>query len=420
VPSAAVAARKPAESDPPLFGAVGEATGRAMKKIVILREELETIRMGALSEIDRLTSKLKDTINSYFLRFKTEDSYTWSMYRGNPAHTGTVGPTHRMVEGKLKFTHDIGPEVKTSPTVTTQHIFTAAGDGNEFHCIDLDSGELVWKTVFDAKITSPAATSWDGFAYVPCEDQHLYSVGIESGLIQWKFHLDDIVLNTPCVDGTNVYLTSREGYLIALDASHCQLKWISPWESAFSEPTTGMVNIFIGTYDGCLMNVWQGSGDIKWKTKSLGQATSSASFYSGNLFYSLPESDKSRGYLYSLDAETAKINWRHETIASLACTSAIAKDNIYLVAQNALESLTAGDAQKRWRFGTETPIRSCPTVIDQAVFLTTKAGVIHAVDTETGKELWSKELGAGVIGSGAYADGTLVLNCEDGKLYAFE
>jgi len=41
------------------------------------------------------------------------------------------------------------------------------------------------------------------------------------------------------------------------------------------------------------------------------------------------------------------------------------------------------------------------------------------VDTETGKELWSKELGAPAIGSSAYADGTLVVSCEDGKLYAF-
>ncbi|OGD76843.1 MAG: hypothetical protein A2Y64_05110 [Candidatus Coatesbacteria bacterium RBG_13_66_14] len=391
-----------------------------MKRIIIHQEELETIRKGALNEVDRLTSKLKDTINSYFLRFKTEDVHTWSMYRGNPAHTGTAGPTHRMIEGKLKFTHEIGPKVNTSPIVTTQHVFTAAGDGNEFHCLNLESGELVWKTAFDAKVTSPAATSWDGFVYVPCEDQHLYSIGIESGLIRWKFHLDDIVLNTPCVDGTNVFLTSREGYLVALDATHCQLKWISPWESAHSEPTTGEVNIFIGTYDGCLMSVWQGSGDIKWKTKSLGKATSSATYHSGRLFYSLPESDKSRGYLYCLDAETAKILWRHETIASLTCTSSVSRDNIYFVAQNYLESLTAEDAQKRWRFGTETPIRFCSTVIDQAVFITTKAGIIHAVDTETGKELWSKELGAGVIGSSAYADGTLVVSCEDGKLYAFE
>ncbi|MCK4594900.1 PQQ-like beta-propeller repeat protein [bacterium] len=390
-----------------------------MKRIVISTEELETIRKGALNEIDRLTSKLRDTMNSYFLRFKTEDVHTWSMYRGNPAHTGTAGPTHDMIEGKLKFSYRVGPNIKTSPIVTPQHIFTAANGGNEFHCISLESGELVWKSVFDSRVTSPAATSWDGFVFVPCDDQQLYSIGIESGLIRWKFHMDDIVLNTPCVDGTNVFLTSREGYLIALDGSHCQLKWISPWESAFSEPSAGEVNIFIGTYDGCLMSVWQGSGDIKWKTKSLGKATSSAAYYDKRVFYSLPESDKSRGYLYALDAQSAKILWRYETIASITCSSAIAKDCIYIVVQNYLESLTVADAQKRWRFGTETPIRSCPTVIDDAVFIVTKAGVVHAVDVNTGKEIWNKELGGGVVGSSAYGNGALVVSCEDGLLYAF-
>jgi len=37
----------------------------------------------------------------------------------------------------------------------------------------------------------------------------------------------------------------------------------------------------------------------------------------------------------------------------------------------------------------------------------------------TGKEIWNKELGGGVVGSSAYANGTLVVSCEDGMLYAF-
>jgi len=391
-----------------------------MKNIVISQEELDAIRNGALNEIDRLTAKLKDTLESYFLRFRTDEVHTWSMYRGNPAHTGTVGPTHRMVGGRLKFTREIGPGVKTPPIVTPQHIFTPAAGGSELECLALETGEQVWSFSLGAKATSPAVVSWDGFVYVPTDDQELYSIGVESGLLRWRFHLDDLVLCSPCVDGTSVFLSTREGYLLALDAQSSKLKWMSPWESAFSEPTAAKANIFIGTYDGCLMSVWQGSGDIRWKTACLGKATSSATYHDGRVYYSLPESDERRGSIHCLNAETAEIIWRHETPADMSCTSAVSGESLYLVAQNRLESLTAADARKRWSFSTETPIRSCPTVIEPAVFVTTRAGVVHAVDSKNGKELWKYDLGTGIVGSAAYAGGLLVVAGEDGKLYAFE
>ncbi|MBD3400449.1 MAG: PQQ-binding-like beta-propeller repeat protein [Candidatus Coatesbacteria bacterium] len=398
------------------------------KHIKISQEELELIRKGALAEVDRLMVKLKDTINSYFLRFRAEDVHTWSCYRGNPGHTGTIGPTAEALKGEPAFTYEVGDGIVTAPTLTPDHILTAAGGGNELHCIDLQSGERSWALKLEHEITTPAAIGWDGYVYIAAADRQVYSIGIESGLIRWSFSVDDRILQTPCLHEESLFLTTQEGYLVAVDTTRGMLKWISPWESAFSEPTIGRGVLYLSTYDGCLMSVYIGSGDIRWKTESYGNAGSSAAFYDNKLYFSIPETageleDKlgsNRPYLLVIDAHTGELLWKHETIASLISTPAVFNGRVYTVAQNYLEALSAVDGQKVWRAATKTPIRTSPVVTDDLVYVVTKGDLLHAFDIFQGEETWSHQLPAACVGSPAYSSGRLVLTAEDGKLYAFK
>jgi outer membrane protein assembly factor BamB len=391
-----------------------------MAKIEITAEELDILRRNALSEVDHLTAKLRSTIDSYFDRFNVDKQFTWTMYRGNPAHTGSIGATDKTPVGKLRYNHAIGAGVQTAPTVTTKHIFTAAADGHELHCLSLDSGELVWKLSFHGKITTSVATSWDGFAYVACDDNYLYSVGIETGLIRWRFRTDDIIQNTPCVDGTMVFVTTRDGLLVCLNAMNGQMKWVSPWESAFSEPITHKRSVYFGTYDGCLLAVYEGSGDTRWKTPSLGKATSCATLDEKRVFYSLPESSKKRGKLYCLDVKSGKQLWVYDTLDSLHCAGVVSHNRLFIVAQNYLEVLDVEDAQRLWSVGVDDTLRTCPTVISEAVIVGDSKNKLHSFEVTKGKEQWKLQFDAPFVGAPAYSNGLLVLVTEDGKLHAIE
>jgi outer membrane protein assembly factor BamB len=399
-----------------------------MARIQISQEEVELIRKSALAEVDRLTAKLKDTINSYFLRFKTDDIHTWTCYRGNTAHTGVVGPAIIPPEGEPAFEYEIGEGVATGPSLTQTHLVTPAAGGEELHCVALETGERAWKAQLDGKVSCPAAIGWDGYVYVACDDLNLYSVGIESGLLRWKYLFDDLIQLTPCVEGPNVFLVTQEGFLLALDATQSSLKWISPWESAFSEPTAGTGAIYLSTYDGCLMSVYMGSGDIRWKTRSFGNAGSSPTYYDNKLYFAIPETvgeleDKpgsQRPYLIVIDAATGKLLWRYETIASLTCTPAIAEGRVFTVAQNYLEAVSSDGGNRLWRVSTETPIRHSPVVTDNAVFVTTRDGILHGFDVAKGEELWRHQLEAPAVDGPCFAAGRLVVSCENGMLYAFK
>jgi len=391
-----------------------------MSKIEITVEELEILRRNALSEVDHLTAKLRETINSYFDRFNVDKQFTWTMYRGNPAHTGAIGDTSKTPVGKVRYSYAVGVGVQTAPTVTTRHIFTAAADGHELHCLRLDSGELVWKLSFHGKITTPVTTSWDGFAYVACDDHYLYSVGIETGLIRWRFRTDDIIQNTPAANGDLLFVTTRDGLLVCLNAMTGQMRWVSPWESAFSEPVGKQRSVYFGTYDGCLLALYVGSGDTRWKTPSLGKTTSCPTLDGKRVFYSLPESSKKRGKLYCLDVESGEQLWVYDTLDTLHYAGVVDNNRIFTVAQNYLEVLDVEDAQRLWNVGVEHTLHTCPTVIAESVIVGDSENKLHAFEVTRGKEQWKLQLAAPLVGSPAYADGLLILVTEDGKLHAIE
>ena len=84
---------------------------------------------------------------------------------------------------------------------------------------------------------------------------------------------------------------------------------------------------------------------------------------------------------------------------------------------------TADDGQPAlaWRFETGSSLASQPVVADNVLLIgATITDTIHAVDTDTGEELWSFETGGHVQVTGA-TDGSMAwIGSDDGSLYAFD
>jgi hypothetical protein len=59
-----------------------------------------------------------------------------------------------------------------------------------------------------------------------------------------------------------------------------------------------------------------------------------------------------------------------------------------------------------------------PVVAGGKVFVGTMAGVLHAIDAETGVDAWAYKAGGAVLHASAVADGKVFFGCADGKVYA--
>ncbi len=71
-------------------------------------------------------------------------------------------------------------------------------------------------------------------------------------------------------------------------------------------------------------------------------------------------------------------------------------------------------ASVRWQFQAFGPIGSQPVVVDTVVYVVSTEGTLHAIDLDTGDELWHVGIGDDAQASPEIADGLVILGAEDG------
>src|SRR6266436_3758922 len=59
-----------------------------------------------------------------------------------------------------------------------------------------------------------------------------------------------------------------------------------------------------------------------------------------------------------------------------------------------------------------------PVIADGKVFVGTMRGVLHAIDSETGKDVWTFRAGGPILHACAVADGKVFFGAADGEIYA--
>ncbi|MDQ2048947.1 PQQ-binding-like beta-propeller repeat protein [Natronolimnohabitans sp. A-GB9] len=80
-----------------------------------------------------------------------------------------------------------------------------------------------------------------------------------------------------------------------------------------------------------------------------------------------------------------------------------------------------GPGEKYWSFETEFGItRSSPTVVDDVLYVGGRDGIVYAIDTDDGTEVWSVETEGLIVSSPAVVTGTLYVGSNDGNVYALD
>jgi len=84
-----------------------------------------------------------------------------------------------------------------------------------------------------------------------------------------------------------------------------------------------------------------------------------------------------------------------------------------------VHALNPETGEELWRFAAKTRVDSSPVIVGNRVFAAAADGRLYALDLKSGKELWQYEAGGGFTGSPAVADGRLVIANDDGVVYCF-
>jgi outer membrane protein assembly factor BamB len=318
--------------------------------------------------------------------------------------------------------------------------------------------ELLWAFKINGDIESAVAIA-GGTVYATSLDSHLYAIDLNTGKIKWKFRAGHETKSSPAVSNHVVYFGDDAGVFHAVDAQNGKQKWKFQTDAEIlSSANIAGDRVLFGSYDNHLYCLSSKDGAPLWKFETDGYIHGTPAIVGENVtvtgcdgfFRMIRISDgvetkkisagayvaasaailNSRAYfgtfgnkVLCLDLLSAKLSWEYDPpqrdfpfYASAAVT-----DEIVVVAgrDKMLHGLNPQTGKALWTFSTKAKIDSSPVIAGQRVFFGAVSGEIFGIDLNSGKAVWQFETGSSIVASPSIANGKLIIGTTDGVLYCF-
>ncbi|MEX8504516.1 PQQ-binding-like beta-propeller repeat protein [Leptothrix ochracea] len=300
------------------------------------------------------------------------------------------------------------------------------GSGSLVHALDLATGTVVWgPVVIPGVYYDQSAYVYAQGRVVVVNDQGLMrTFDAATGQEGWSIMLPgkNIFLGTTLTsDGSTIYAHDN-GDVYAIDASNGNLIWSVYLESGaqFVHPTVSQDGVFMSYSYSCRSyKLAKSTGMTLWVNKR-GCNYSTIGFWSPVY---------ANGILYITDAANSGL--AEEVSTGLiqqsfgASTSpAISGQMGYFLSSGTLRGIDQVSQNVFWSFAGDGSLAMAPVVIDNAVVVGSTTGTIYALDTVSGRVVWTGQAGASLrapdpeIGMGV-GDGYLVVPTALGGLSAW-
>jgi len=238
--------------------------------------------------------------------------------------------------------------------------------------------------------------------------------------LAWRFDAGSEVYGTPALADGVLYITTKSGDLIAVDAASGKQVWrrgLSDYVVRSSPAVVDGVVYVGGGFD--LYAVDAQTGRLVWKVP-LRYAGQSAPTVAGDLVIVASQ----EGWTYGISTRSGKMIWRSPADGLIFGAPAVAHRRV-LVGTDAgnIYSLDIEDGSIVWRAKVEGAIYAGVSAADDMAIVQTTTGRMAALSLNGGDLRWEADLGGdrsvailGNAGSGAGA--SVVVTANDGGVYA--
>ena len=322
------------------------------------------------------------------------------------------------------------------------------GDGT-VHAVDALTGEETWRASDLSGYVWSSPIVRDGTVYVGTEAGTVVAFDAETGQQEWHYAEPDGAVNSsPTVVGELVYVGSTDVTLYAIEADTGEPVWRydGPAGGTYSSPAVTAASVYIGAEDDAIHALDPETGERQWVfTAPSGPVRSSPAVEPTGTAEQDDEptvfAGSHDGTVYAVNAATGRERWAFtdpdQTVFTSPAVIGTDSDNggnvstLYVGSTDTtLYAINAVSGDLRWTYtDPERRVPSSPTVatipqIDSSgkvLFFGTSdylperedsSGTFHAVDAETGEQLWVAE-GFG----GAIESSPTVVDLRDGIVY---
>ena len=213
------------------------------------------------------------------------------------------------------------------------------------------------------------------------------------------------------------YAADQNGQLIALDAYQAIPHWrFSAGGPIVAAPAVANGIVYVGAGDKTLYALDAQHGMYLWSFQLKDNIAASAVVSNGVLY--VGGEDRT---LYALDALTGALRWTFVAGDRVVSSAAVAGGRVFFGCDDALVyALDAATGKLVWRFAMDAQVEATP-LVDQAgvVYAASNGTQMTAIDSRTGKQIWSTTTRFGYLASPALGDGLIYDGDTGGAFRAF-
>ncbi|PIU57694.1 MAG: hypothetical protein COS88_00390 [Chloroflexi bacterium CG07_land_8_20_14_0_80_51_10] len=236
-----------------------------------------------------------------------------------------------------------------SPAIAGNAVVVGSSDG-KLYALDAQTGASLWNEPFatEGEIWCDPVVA-DNLIYFGNLDHKLYAVDLESGQLVWERDFEGAIASTPLVVEGRLYIGTFESKFYALDAATGGPKWVQPFEAEnwfWTKPAFSEGTIYVGSLDSNIYALDAKTGGRKWAKQTGGEIRSAAVIVDGVLVVASND-----GKVYGLDPRNGNEKWAPRDL--------------------------------------DVPILAHPWTEENKVYLADQKNMLHALEAETGREIWS-------------------------------
>jgi len=341
----------------------------------------------------------------------------WPQFRGDARLTGiaasTLSPTP-----KLLWTYQAGEIIESSAAIANGVVFVGS-QPTDLVAVDLATGKLRWKYAVKLGIGESSPAVADGVVFVGDLSGLVHAVGAADGKARWTFATGAEIKASPVVVDGKVVIGSYDGHLYALRADTGALVWKTQTQGPVH--ATAAVVDGLAYVTGCdeFLHAIRITDGREMFTIASRAYTGASPIVSGTAaYYGTFENEVLR-----VDLKARKVVWRYqhpERHFPFYSSAAIADGKVILGGRDKMvHALDTASGKAVWTFTTRARVDSSPVIVGDRVYIGSNDGRLYALGIKDGAKLWEFTAGAPLSASPAVAAGKLVIGAQDGTIYCF-
>jgi outer membrane protein assembly factor BamB len=236
---------------------------------------------------------------------------------------------------------------------------------------------------------------------------------------KWQFNTNLPLETTPLIYNDMVFITTKDGYLKAIDSHNGSLKWVFKTDTPseiYSSPQINNNMIIFGATDNNLYAVRSNAPIKLFQVKTNAPIRASAFFSQDRKITLINNTDKN---LYAI-SENSAVLWKYNAKAKISAGGVVDNMIVYITSEDGLlHALDLTNGEKIWALSLGEKLT--PPIIDKRMLYAGSTNkTIYAVNLASRAIQWSYQLKHEITAHLSLADDSLLVPCNDGILHCFD